>query len=243
MQVTVLVTGDGVFEPNQTFFVNLSGAVNATISDSQGVGTILNDDTPTTHTITINDVAIAEGNFGSFLFTFTITLNRLSVSGAISVDFATADDSATVANNDYVAQLGTINFPPGGAGTVTRNVMVTVNGDAVFEPNETFFVNLSNATGGTTIVDPQGLGTITNDDVLSIRVLSIMRSGNDIVITFEAMQGRSYRLERKLAMTDATWQCISGVADFTAANNGAAQITDPGAISLGTAFYHVRLLP
>ena len=120
MQVTVLVNGDAGFEPNETFFVNLSGAVNATISDSQGAGTILNDDTPTTHTITINDVAIAEGNFGTTSFvTFTVTLNRLSVSGAISVDFATADDSATVANNDYVAQLGTIIFPPGGAGTVT----------------------------------------------------------------------------------------------------------------------------
>ena len=40
---------------------------------------------------------------------------------------------------------------------------VKVVGDTVVEPNETFFVTLSNAVGAT-IFDGQGLGTITNDD-------------------------------------------------------------------------------
>lgn len=31
-------------EPNETFFVNLSAPVNATIADAQGAGVILNDD-------------------------------------------------------------------------------------------------------------------------------------------------------------------------------------------------------
>ena len=43
--ISVLVNGDFVIEPDETFFVNLSGASNATIADSQGVGTIVNDDT------------------------------------------------------------------------------------------------------------------------------------------------------------------------------------------------------
>ena len=42
--VTVLVRGDTTLESSQTFNVNLSGANNASISDSQGVGTIQNDD-------------------------------------------------------------------------------------------------------------------------------------------------------------------------------------------------------
>ena len=42
--VTVQVKGDLVKEANETFFVNLSGAVNATIADAQGLGTITNDD-------------------------------------------------------------------------------------------------------------------------------------------------------------------------------------------------------
>lgn len=43
-QLTVQVCGDSTSEPNETFFVNLSGATNATISDAQGLGTIVNDD-------------------------------------------------------------------------------------------------------------------------------------------------------------------------------------------------------
>jgi subtilisin family serine protease len=76
-----------------------------------------------------------------------------------------------------------------------------------------------------------------------LRVASITRNGADIVVGFVGVAGRTYRLERKLGMTDATWQSISGVADFTATITGPAQITDPGAISLGKAFYQVRLLP
>lgn len=46
--ITVPVIGETVPEANETFFVNLSGATNATISDNQGVGTITNDDVPVT---------------------------------------------------------------------------------------------------------------------------------------------------------------------------------------------------
>lgn len=46
--LTVPVIGETVPEANETFFVNLSGAINATISDNQGVGTITNDDVPVT---------------------------------------------------------------------------------------------------------------------------------------------------------------------------------------------------
>jgi uncharacterized delta-60 repeat protein len=78
---------------------------------------------------------------------------------------------------------------------------------------------------------------------LPLRVTAVTRSGNDIVIKFDANAGKTYRLERKLALSDANWQSIPGVADLTPANSGPAQFTDPGALSLGKAFYRVRLLP
>ena len=68
----------------------------------------------------------------------------------------------------------------------------------------------------------------------------IMRNGPDIVVTFSAEQGATYRLERKLQITDSLWQSIPGVNDLTAASTGPAQITDPGAVSLGAAFYRVN---
>ena len=42
---------------------------------------------------------------------------------------------------------------------------MTVCGDVAVEANETFNVNLSNASDSATITDPTGVGTIENDDV------------------------------------------------------------------------------
>ena len=44
--VTVQVMGDTLVEGNETLFLNLSGAVGATIADALGVGTIIDDDGP-----------------------------------------------------------------------------------------------------------------------------------------------------------------------------------------------------
>jgi hypothetical protein len=46
-QITVLVNGDTTVEPDETFAVNLSGVVGATLARGQAVGTILNDDSIT----------------------------------------------------------------------------------------------------------------------------------------------------------------------------------------------------
>src|SRR5947207_1083487 len=58
--VTVRVIGDLVNEADETFFVNLSTPTNATLADSQGLGTILNDDA--VPALSINDVTVTEGN-------------------------------------------------------------------------------------------------------------------------------------------------------------------------------------
>jgi hypothetical protein len=44
--ITVLVNGDISEESDETFFVNLSNAINASVSDGQGVGTITDNDLP-----------------------------------------------------------------------------------------------------------------------------------------------------------------------------------------------------
>ena len=113
--------------------------------------------------ITINDVSMSEGNSGTTSFVFTVTLSAPSPNN-ISVDFATADGTATVADNDYAQVSSTLSFP---YGTQTGTVTVAVTGDTNLEPDENFFVNLSNATGGAIIIDNQGMGTIVNDDSAS----------------------------------------------------------------------------
>lgn len=44
--ITVPVYGDTIYEHDETFTVNLSSPIHATLANSQGVGTILNDDPP-----------------------------------------------------------------------------------------------------------------------------------------------------------------------------------------------------
>jgi Ca2+-binding RTX toxin-like protein len=107
--------------------------------------------------ISIGDVSIAEGDSGTKTATFTVSRTGTA---AFSVGYATADGTAS-AGSDYVASTGVLNFS---YGQTTQTVSVTINGDTVVEPNETFFVNLSNASNGGAIVDGQGLGTITNED-------------------------------------------------------------------------------
>jgi hypothetical protein len=68
--VTVLVNGDRLGEPVETFFVNLTEPTNAVITDAQGVGTIV-DDEPR---IGISDVTRWEGNTGTTPFVLTVSL-------------------------------------------------------------------------------------------------------------------------------------------------------------------------
>src|SRR5207245_425669 len=110
-------------------------------------------------TIAINDVTVTEGNSGTTNAIFSVTLSAAS-SQTITVTYATADGTATTADNDYVAANGTLTFNPG---DTSKTITVTVNGDTKFEPDETFTVTLSGATNAT-IAKAVGTGTIQNDD-------------------------------------------------------------------------------
>lgn len=125
-----------------------------------------------TPTLSINDVSLAEGNAGQTAFVFTVSLSAAAPAGGVSVNYATADGTAT-AGSDYTAASGTLTIPEG---STTATLTVQVNGDTDSEPDETFFVNLSDATGAS-IGDAQGLGTILNDDIIATAIHDIQGSG------------------------------------------------------------------
>src|SRR5215831_3100330 len=107
--ITVLVNGDRLPEPNETFAVNLSSPTNATIADGQGVGTIV-DDEPR---ISISDVSKKEGKKNQTTqFTFTVTLSA-AYDQPVTMSFRTVDGTATTGDGDYVAKTGTLTFAPG----------------------------------------------------------------------------------------------------------------------------------
>jgi Ca2+-binding RTX toxin-like protein len=110
--------------------------------------------------LSVFDVTIAEGNSGNSNAVFPVTLSPAQAGETITVDYATSAGTAT-AGTDYTTTSGTLSFAPN---DMTENISVPVSGDLVDEANETFTVILSNASGGTTLTDGQGIGTITNDD-------------------------------------------------------------------------------
>jgi hypothetical protein len=181
----------------------LSATNGGTFVKSQGVGTITNDDATAAGVgnISINDVTIAEGNSGTKVATFTVS----HTGGAFSVNYATANSTAT-AGSDYLAASGTLSFADG---TSTQTVSVTINGDTIYEPNETFFLNLTGATNGGTIARSQGVGTIANDDtapagpaVVAVHDMSAIASGigswDPSGLAYDAATGTLYLVDSEV---------------------------------------------
>ena len=212
--IAVSVRGDTTVESNQTFAVNLSGGTNATVADSQGTGTILNDDLPA---LSISNVTVTEGNSGSVTAQFTVTLSASS-SQTVTVNYATANSTATL-GSDYTSASGSLSFSPG---TTSRTISVAVLGDVFDEVNETFVVNLSDAVNAS-IAKAQGIGTITDDDAtpsLSINDVSLTE-GNagtkpfTFTVTLSAASGRSVTVKYATANGTAT-AGTTGSADYVA---------------------------
>jgi hypothetical protein len=152
--IVVHVHGDPLLQAFKTFFVNLSNVRGggATIAKAQGRGTITNDQPA--QTLSINDVTLTKPASGTAPAIFSVALSAAS-SQMVTVDFATADGTAA-AGTQYVAQSGTLAFGPG---ETLKTISIVINGTTTVEPDKTFFVNLSNATGAA-IAKTQGVGTI-----------------------------------------------------------------------------------
>jgi uncharacterized protein (TIGR03437 family) len=149
--------------------------------------------------LAISDVSKNEGNSGQTAFDFTVTLLAASTQ-TVTVIYLTQNDSAQ-SGSDYAPTEGQLTFMPG---QTSQTVTVLVNGDTTMEPNETFLVNLRNATNAT-IADAQGLGTIVNDDqppppMLAINDVS-KNEGNsgqtafDFTVTLSAASGQTVTVD------------------------------------------------
>ncbi|HEV8578898.1 MAG TPA: Calx-beta domain-containing protein [Thermoanaerobaculia bacterium] len=154
-KVGVPIVGDAATEGNENFFVKLASPVNAGILRGQATGVIQEDET----SASIAGTSVTEGNSGQVQAVFTVTLSKAS-DLPIAVDWATADGTAT-AGSDYVAGSGTLRFDPG---QTSKTISVAVNGDTTLEPDETFYVRLSNPSLVTLAVS-EAVGTIVQDDL------------------------------------------------------------------------------
>ena len=115
-------------------------------------------------TLSVADAQAEEGTDETI--DFAVSLSR-AASGAVTVDYATADGTAT-AGEDYSSTSGTLTFA---AGETAKTVSVPVLDDVIDEGEETFTLRLSNATGAR-IADAEATGTVSNSDPLQKMWLS-----------------------------------------------------------------------
>ncbi len=231
--VTVLVNQDLMVEPNETFPVTLGSilgasgkAVSIPVAGKVGTGTINNDDSSV---FTINDVSITEGDSGTKLLTFTVSLSNPVELGA-TVQYTTADNTATDTDNDYEPQTGTLSFPYVDASNSNpaQTISITINGDEKVELDETFYINLSNplvnisspATDpNVTISDAQGVGTITNDDAATVTITDAIthNEGNIGTTSYEFTVTLSYASDANVTVdyTSVNGTAETGDSDYT----------------------------
>jgi hypothetical protein len=155
--ITVEIIDDRLGEnDDEYFFVNLTGATGAVL-DYYSTGTgFIQDNEPW---IIINNLSLTEGNSGTKLMTFTVTLSA-AYDQPVTVNYATRDGSA-VAGSDYVATAGMLTFAPG---QTSKTITVAIKGDKTKEYDEYFSVFLSDASDNARIYNSFGRGTILNDE-------------------------------------------------------------------------------
>ncbi|HWT03672.1 MAG TPA: Calx-beta domain-containing protein [Pyrinomonadaceae bacterium] len=154
--IVVAVVGDTVTEAGEGFAIKLTNPTNVTVADGQGVCTITDNDLPPS--LRVSSPSVTEGN-AAVTANFTVTLSAPSAQ-TVTVNYATANGTAT-APADYAAKaLTTLTFTPG---QTTKTVAVTVAGDFLDEPAENFKLVLSNPANAI-IAAGTGTCTVTDND-------------------------------------------------------------------------------
>ncbi|EWY39248.1 Hemolysin-type calcium-binding protein [Skermanella stibiiresistens SB22] len=197
---TVTAAQDTLDETNETVILditNVTGGGGATESGTQQSTVTITDD-DAAPAVSIANSSLTEGNSGTSNMTFTVTLSAAS-GQAVSVNYATSDNSSASAGVDYVATSGTVTFT---AGETSKTFTVTIAGDATVESDETFTVTLSspsNATLGTSTA----AGTITNDDAAGPTITSATYNATtgELVVTATGLTNGNAVDETKLTLT------------------------------------------
>jgi CSLREA domain-containing protein len=241
-QFTVLVNGDTTVEPDEAFAVHLSNAVNATISSADGTGSITNDDTDVT--VSVSPLAVAEDGAPNLVYTFTrtgVTTGSLTVNFSVGGTATLGTDYTQTGAATFTTSSGTVTF---GAGLSTKTVTIDPSSDATVEADETVLLTVTSGTGYNVASPSAATGTITNDDTdvtVAVSPASVSEDGvANLVYTFTRTGVTSGALTVNFSVggtatsgTDytqtgaATFSTSSGTVSFGAGNATATVTVDP----------------
>ena len=219
---SVTILDDTAYEGDEAFQIDLSGATG---------GASLATPSTTSVTITENDAPPSAGSLQFSGATYSVAEDGTSVLitvtrnggsfGAVSVDYASTDGSAT-AGSDYAPAIGTLNFADG---DVSENFTVSILNDTNYEGDEAFSISLSNPQGGASLGTPSlTTVTITEDDPVppagSLQfggaTYSVGENGTSLLVTVTRSGGSSGAISVDYASSNGT---ATAGSDYTAVND------------------------
>jgi hypothetical protein len=228
--VNFVLFGDAASEPTETFVVTLSSPTNAILGDAEAIGSILNDDS----SLRVSDVSITEGDNGTSIVTYVVSLTGALTTAPVTVNYATSNGTAA-GGVDYVGTYGALTFAPG---ETSKTVDVLVAGDTINELNETFNLTL-NTPVSAILADATGVATIVDNSdpipTLSIADVAItegLTGTKNLTFTakLSAISGKtitaSYSTADGTAVAGVDYQARSGIVTF-GAGTITQQITVP----------------
>ncbi len=212
--ITVNIVSDSVDEADETFSLLIGNPVHATISDSVGIITIIDDDS-TALTLSVGDLFVSEGD-GSV----SVIVNLSAVSSLdVSFDYATVSGTAT-AGDDFTATSGNTTIP---AGQQSATITIDILSDSIDEPDETFSLQIDEPSNAI-IGDGISILTILDDDALPTLSVSDETVSEDagtveVTISLNTESGRDVSFDYETVDNSAT-----AGEDYTS-NTGSATIS------------------
>jgi hypothetical protein len=132
------VIGDTLYETDENFTVNLSNPTLATINKSQGLISILNDDSLPAFHFSASSYVVDE-NAGNAI----ITVNRTGGTTIPATVFLATSDNTATGGFDYTATFKTLTSAPD---ETSKTVSIPITDDSINEINESLNLTLSGPT-------------------------------------------------------------------------------------------------
>ena len=181
------------------------------LATTRAIGTIRDNDVPDA---TITDDARSEPN-GPLVFQVGLSIPPFD---SVEVRYQTADRSAR-AGPDYTATNGTLTFV---SGETTKTIAVPMVDDSIVEIDETFVMEISSRSTDITVSKPTGIGTIIDNDVLTVGVEDAVDVVEDGILAFTLslnqrtpyMVGVEYTTKDGTATSGRDYVLTSGTATF-----------------------------
>ena len=190
VSVSGFILGDTDPEGNQYFVLNAvveSSTSSYYVQGGYGTVFITDDDQGLASRLHVEGAVLLEGNQGTTTAELSVKLEPASTN-TVTVAYQTQDNSAT-GGSDYLPARGTLTFAPG---EVLKTISIEIFGDVFPEPQESFFVGLSEPSMALLGSATADVVIVNDDQVVRATIADVaVDEGNDgvkkvpITITFD----------------------------------------------------------